>query len=95
MVKEPGDLQNKTPFELAQMAYSDSILEASIGMATINSLLDVDPETCLELNARDLIAERGEGKKIAIVGHFPFIPALRKISEELWVIEKNPKQGKT
>lgn len=92
LVQEPGSLLKKTPFELVQMALSESILEASIGMATINSLLDVDAEDCLELNARDLIAERGEGKRIAIVGHFPFIPSLRKISKELWVIEKNPKQ---
>jgi uncharacterized protein (DUF4213/DUF364 family) len=60
-------------------------------MATINSLLD--PGTCIELNARDLIAEKGKGKRIAIAGHFPFIPLLRKISKELWVIEKNPSQG--
>jgi len=93
LVKEPGALVQKSPFELVQMAHSESILEASIGMATINSLLDVDAEDCLELNARDLIAERGEGKRIAIVGHFPFIPALRKISKELWVIEKNPREG--
>jgi len=27
------------------------------------------------------------------VGHFPFIPGLRQIAEELWVIEKNPREG--
>ncbi|MFC1580460.1 Rossmann-like domain-containing protein [Thermodesulfobacteriota bacterium] len=93
LVREPGALVRKSPFELVQMAHSESILEASIGMAAINSLLDAEAEDCLELNARDLITERGQGKRIAIVGHFPFIPALRKISKELWVIEKNPKKG--
>ncbi len=93
LVKEPGALLKKTPSELAHLAYSESILEASIGMATINSLLDVDPEACSELNGRDLIAEKGREKRIAVVGHFPFIPFLRKVSRELWVIEKNPKQG--
>ena len=93
LVREPGALLQKTPSELVQMALSERILEAAIGMATINSLLDVATEDCLELNARDLIGERGEGKRIAIVGHFPFIPSLRKVSKELWVIEKNPKQG--
>ena len=27
------------------------------------------------------------------MGHFPFIPKLREIAKELWVIEKNPQQG--
>jgi len=92
-VKEPGFLLKRTALELAQMAYSASILEAVIGMATINSLLEIDEEHCLELNAGDLIAEKGKDKKVAIVGHFPFIPKLRQIAKELWVIEKNPRQG--
>lgn len=93
LVREPGALIRKPPPELVQMALSERILEAAIGMATINSLVDVDAGDCLELNARDLIAERGEGRRIAIVGHFPFVAKLRKICKELWVIEKNPKQG--
>lgn len=93
MVKEPGFLMDKTPLELAQLAYSESILEAAIGMATINSLLEVDEACCVELNAAELIIEKGEGKKIAVVGHFPFIPRVRKHSKELWIIEKNPKEG--
>jgi len=91
-VKEPGFLLRKTALELAQMAYSASILEAVIGMATINSLLEIDEEHCLELNAGDLIAEKGEDKKVAIVGHFPFIAKLRQVVKELWVIEKNPRE---
>jgi uncharacterized protein (DUF4213/DUF364 family) len=40
-VKEPGSLLGKSALELARMAYSDNILEAAIGMATVNSLLEV------------------------------------------------------
>ena len=93
MVKEPGFLLDKSPLELAQLAYSQSILEASVGMATINSLLEIDENSCIELNAAELIMEKGEGKRIAVVGHFPFIPRVRKYSKDVWVIEKNPKQG--
>lgn len=92
-VKEPGFLLEKSALELAKMAYSKSILEAAIGMATINSLIDIDMETCIDLNARDLIAEKGKGRSIAIVGHFPFIPKLREDAKKLWVIEKNPREG--
>jgi len=93
LVKESGSLLDKTPRELTQMAYSESILEAAIGMAAINSLLEIDETSCLELNAADLIVEKGVGKRIAIVGHFPFLPRVREKAKELWVIEKNPREG--
>lgn len=92
-VKEPGFLLEKTALELAQMAYSESLPEAAIGMAAINSLLEIDEERCLSLNAGDLIAEKGKDKRVVIVGHFPFIPKLREVTKELWVIEKNPREG--
>jgi uncharacterized protein (DUF4213/DUF364 family) len=92
-VREPGRLLDESALELAQMAYSDSILEAAIGMAAINSLLEVNEEKCRELNASQLIAEKGKGKKVAIIGHFPFVPRLREVVKQLWVIEKNPKEG--
>ena len=93
MVKEPGFLLDKRPRELAQLAFSQCILEAAIGMATINSLLEMDETSCIELNASELIMEKGEGKRIAIVGHFPFVLRVREYSKEVWVIEKNPKEG--
>ena len=75
------------------MCNSESIPEAAIGMATVNSLLEVDEERCQNLNARDLIVEKGRNRRVAIVGHFPFIPKLREVVKELWVIEKNPREG--
>ena len=93
LVKDTGSLLGKGTLELVQMAYSESILEAAIGMATINSLLKIHEECCDILNAGKLIAEKGKDKRVAIVGHFPFIPELRKIAKELWVIEKNPQEG--
>jgi uncharacterized protein (DUF4213/DUF364 family) len=93
LVKEPGFLLDKTSRDLAQMVYSDSLLEAAIGMATINSLLEVDLESCAEINAAEVILEKGEGKRVAIVGHFPFLPRVREKAKALWVIEKNPREG--
>lgn len=93
MVREPGTLLDKSPLDLAGLAYSGSIPEAAIGMAAINSLLEVDDHACLELNAAELIREKGEGKRVAVIGHFPFVPKIREICKELWVIEKNPQEG--
>lgn len=92
-VEEAGSLMKKNTGELVQMAYSSSPLEAAIGMATINSLIEVDEQRCTQLNAGDLLAEKGKGRKVAIVGHFPFVPQLREVVKELWVIERNPWEG--
>jgi len=92
-VEKPGSLLGIGALELARMAYSEGILEAAIGMAAINSLLEIDEGHCEDLNAGDLIAEKGKDKRVAIVGHFPFIPKLREIAKELWVTEKNPQAG--
>ena len=93
MVKEPGFLCDKSARELTQLAYSDSILEAAVGMAALNSLLDVDEGAMAELNAADLILEKGAGRSVAIIGHFPFVPRVRREAKDLWVIEKNPREG--
>lgn len=89
-VAEAGTLLNKRSEDLVQMAYSSSPFEAAIGMATINSLLTIEEERCVELNAADLLTARAEGKRTAIVGHFPFVDRLRRVARELWVIEKRP-----
>ena len=92
-VREAGRLHLKSAKELVQLLHSDSALEASIGMAAINSLLEVDESAAVEVNAVDVLAERGRGKNVALVGHFPFIPQLRQSVGQLWVVEKRPTEG--
>jgi len=92
-VGEAGSLAGRSTLELTRLAHSDSRLEAGIGLAAINSLLDVDEARCVELNAGELLVERGRGKKVGLVGHFPFVPALREAAERLWVIELRPQPG--
>ena len=62
-------------------------------MAAINSLIDIDEARCVRENAFDVLARRGSNKKVAVVGHFPWIPKLRKIAGTLWVIEQRPQEG--
>ena len=92
-VRDAGSLSGRSALELAQLAKSDGTLEAGIGLAAINSLLDVDEERCVELNAGDLLIERGRDRTVALVGHFPFVPALRDAARQLSVIELDPKPG--
>jgi uncharacterized protein (DUF4213/DUF364 family) len=62
-------------------------------MAAINSLIDIDEARCVDENAFDVLARKGKDRKVAVVGHFPWIPRLRKIAGTLWVIEQRPQQG--
>ena len=93
LVPRAGHLLECSALELAAYAKSDSLLEASIGMAAINSLMEIDESRCVELNAGDVILKEGRGRKVAIVGHFPFTPRVREAAEELWVLEKRPVAG--
>ncbi len=92
-VRDVGRLTQKTALELAEYAKSNNLLEASIGMATINSLIDIDESKCIEKNAFDIILEKGEGKNVAIIGHFPWIPKLREKIKNLWVLEQRLREG--
>jgi uncharacterized protein (DUF4213/DUF364 family) len=57
-VRDVGRLHFKSAHELAEYARSDNLLEASIGVAAINSLLDVDESQVVELNAGDVLIQR-------------------------------------
>lgn len=65
---------------------------ASLAMAAVNALLPA-PESVLEHPGQELMLSRGRGRKVAVVGHFPFVTALRKVCQELWVLEKRPRPG--
>jgi uncharacterized protein (DUF4213/DUF364 family) len=92
-VRDAGKLTERGVAELMNLAHSEKLLEASIGMATINSLVEINKERYSEVNAFDVLAQQGEGKDVAIIGHFPFVPKLEKIARNLWVIEQRPRPG--
>jgi len=92
-VREAGRLTERSGLELARLATSESFLEAAVGVAAINALLEVDEARTVEMNARDLLLEQGRGKRVALVGHFPFVPALREAAGQLTVLELAPRPG--
>ena len=86
-VESAGNLLPVGARTLAELSLSDRILEASIGLAALNSIVPIDESLCADLNAEDEIRSRGEGKRIAVIGHFPFVKGLRAVAQELWVFE--------
>ena len=92
-VREVGNLLALSARELAEYARSEVLLEASLGLAAINSLVEVDAKGAVEMNALEVLLERGAGKPVALVGHFPFIPKLRQAAGRLYVLEEHPAEG--
>jgi uncharacterized protein (DUF4213/DUF364 family) len=88
-----GHLHERSGRELAELLRSASTLEAGIGMAALNALLEVDEGACREVNARELILQRGAGRRVAIVGHFPFVEQVRRAAASCWVLELHPRPG--
>ena len=92
-VRDAGSLLPCRAQELAELVRSPRPLEAAIGMATINALLPRQEAQWLDLNAGEVIAQHGADKRVALVGHFPFIPQLREQVGTLWVLEQRPAGG--
>lgn len=90
---DAGSLHRKTVRGLASYVRSEHPVAMSIGMAAINSLLNLDESRCTDRGAFDLLVEKGRGRKVAVVGHFPFVPKLRELAKELWVLEQRPRPG--
>lgn len=92
-VAPTGHIAALSARELAQYVYSPVLPEVSIGLATINALLPRHPERWVDLHSKQLLAQLGAGKNVAMVGHFPYVPELRPQVGQLWVLEQNPQEG--
>jgi len=80
--------------ELARFLLSDNPIEASLGLAAVNSLLPDPPAAeLIARNASDLILEYGQGKNVAVIGHFPFVEDMADKFSRFWVLEKHPQKG--
>jgi len=92
-VLEAGELKSLTGRKLAEFSLENQLTRCSIGFAALNALLPRDPDSWREDNAEEVIARHGEGKKVVLIGRFPFIPSLRSRVKELLIVEQNPGPG--
>jgi uncharacterized protein (DUF4213/DUF364 family) len=88
-----GRLEELSAQELASLARSQKPVLASLGVAAMNALMPRTPEAWVDGNAEEILSDHGAGKRVAIIGHFPFVPRLRERVGELIVLERNPGQG--
>lgn len=85
-----GQLEYASGRELAELALSSHPTQASLGVAAINALLPHWSHLWTDDNAEEVIALHGEGKRVVLVGRFPFVPRLRQRVGELLVLEQDP-----
>jgi hypothetical protein len=88
-----GPLTKMNVQELAKYAFSNNWLEASLGLAAINSALPTYRQQARQINAKKLIEKYGTDQKVGIIGHFPFVDNSQNKFSELMVFEKYPQDG--
>lgn len=93
-VPQAGHLTELSARELAALAdQPDQPTLCSLGVAALNALLAAEIQESADINAEEMIARLGAGKRVALVGHFPFVDHLRPRVGELAVLELNPRPG--
>jgi uncharacterized protein (DUF4213/DUF364 family) len=92
-ILQVGELETLSGLELAVFIKHKKSILTSVGAASINALLPQHPETWIDLNAEEVIAEHGANKRVVLIGHFPFIDRLRHRVGELIILELNPRPG--
>jgi uncharacterized protein (DUF4213/DUF364 family) len=84
-----GDLEGGSAFEMAERMLSWEPLEASLGVAALNSLIDAKGEIG---NVKDLILERAPGRTVTVIGRFPFNDDIRKVAGKAYFLEMEPRR---
>jgi uncharacterized protein (DUF4213/DUF364 family) len=89
-VPEAGYLEQKSGSELVKLSCSNTPVLASVGVAALNALLPIPTQDWEEANAEDVLTRHGDGKRVAMIGRFPFAERLRSNVGELVILEKDP-----
>ena len=89
-VEGSGELEGASAVALAQRILSWETLEASLGIAALNSLLDPAGE---KGTVNDIIMDRARGKTVTIIGRFPFADDVGKLARKTYVLEMEPEKG--
>jgi uncharacterized protein (DUF4213/DUF364 family) len=89
ILDESGELEQFSLESIINMLHSKTMLKASLGMAALNSLIDID-DNWRRGNAFEIIQAKAKQKNVGVIGHFPFVDLLRKTAENCWVFEQKP-----
>jgi uncharacterized protein (DUF4213/DUF364 family) len=86
-LRSAGRLPGTPAAELAERVLSENVVEAAVGLATLNAVAPEAPGPHVAGDIRDLIAI-AEGDRIGMVGYFaPLLPWLRGAGAEVEILE--------
>ena len=85
-----GDLVGRSAFELATHLRSWQPLEASLGVAAMNSLINPEGEPG---NAFEHVVRIGAGKTITVIGRFPSNERIAQVARHVYFLEMDPREG--
>jgi len=86
---EAGAILGKKVLDVASLLRSWKPLEASLGLAALNSLMDPKGEN---INVHDYILSKAPGKTVTCVGRFPFYPEIVKTAARSYLLELEPRE---
>jgi uncharacterized protein len=86
-VEDAGRLVGQSALTLARRLLSWNPLEASLGLAALNSMIGSHGTDC-DVNRR--ILELSRGRTVAVVGRFPFVEDLRRVARATHCLEIDP-----
>jgi uncharacterized protein (DUF4213/DUF364 family) len=86
-IANAGDLTSHTAVTLARRILSWKPLEASIGVAAINSLIEPKGK---KGNVKKFITDKARGKVVTVVGRFSFYEEVAAIARKSYLLEIDP-----
>ncbi len=86
-IKDAGILSSFSALALSKRILSWEPLEASIGVAALNSLIKPNGSTG---NINSDIKRRARGKMVTVIGRFPFNSEVSKIAKKAYFLEMEP-----
>lgn len=85
-----GNLVGQSAFQLAQRLASREPLEASLGLAALNSLIEPVGEPG---NVFDHVLQMASGRTVTVVGRFPSNDLVAKAAQRAYFLEMEPQEG--
>jgi uncharacterized protein len=86
-IENAGELTSCTISDLTKRILSWKPLEASIGVAAINSLIEPHGK---KGNVKAFIKKKARGKTVTFIGRFPFYDEISPIAKKSYLLEINP-----
>lgn len=88
-VEDSGRLIGMSALTLARRALSWNPLEVGLGLAALNSLIAAEG---LPGNVFERLPEQASGRRVTVIGRFPFNDAVRDVALQSWFLEMEPRR---